>query len=173
MEEAEVWKDIKGFEGYYQVSNFGNIKSLSRTILNHGVNPFTSKEKILKGKLVDKKRLYVNLYSADKRTQQQVSVLVAIEFLGHVPNGHITIVDHIDNNPLNNRADNLQLTTQRHNSSKDQKNRSSKYIGVFWDKARLKWESRIWINGKKHFLGRFENEEKASEAYQNKLSTLN
>lgn len=173
MENKEVWKDIKGFEGYYQVSNYGNIKSLSRTILNQGVNPFTSKEKILKGVLVGKKRLYVTLYSSEKRTKQQVSVLVAIAFLNHIPDGHNVVVDHINNNPLDNRAINLQLTTQRHNASKDQKNRSSKFIGVFWDKSRFKWESRIWINGKKVFLGRFENELEASKAYQDKLDTVN
>lgn len=161
MKNQEVWKDIFNFSDY-KVSNLGRIKSLKN-----------GNEKILKGKLVNKKRLYVNLYSSTELKQEQISVLVAIAFLNHIPDGHKIIVDHIDNNPLNNREDNLQLTTQRHNSSKDQKNRSSEYIGVFWDKSRLKWESRIWIGGKKYFLGRFENEIDAHNAYQNRLLSLN
>ena len=44
----EIWKDIKGYEGLYQVSNLGNVKSLSKTVLNRGKYPSISKEKIFK-----------------------------------------------------------------------------------------------------------------------------
>lgn len=44
----EVFKDVVGYEGFYKISNIGNVKSLSRTILKNGIYPFKSKEKILK-----------------------------------------------------------------------------------------------------------------------------
>ena len=51
-------------------------------------------------------------------------------FFGHVPGGYKIVVDHIDNNRLNNHVSNLQLITQRENSSKDRKNGTSQYTGV-------------------------------------------
>jgi hypothetical protein len=48
MNNTEIWKDIPGYEGWYQVSNMGNIKSLSREVLRNGEYPMKIKEKILK-----------------------------------------------------------------------------------------------------------------------------
>jgi hypothetical protein len=82
------------------------------------------------------------------------------------------VVDHINNNQLDNRVDNLQITTQKENSLKSHRKYSSKYVGVSWDKRQYKWMSQIRINGKLNFLGRFVNEQEASQAYQNRLATL-
>jgi len=162
---SEVWKDIKGFEGHYQVSDLGNIKSLSRIVFNHGINPFNSKEKILKPAISTNGKYIVGLRINNKPKSFQVHVLVAIAFHNHVPDGHNIVVDHINNNPLDNRAVNLQLTTQRHNASKDVKEGSSKYVGVSWVKKIEKWYASIQINGKTKNLGYYENEYDAHFKY--------
>jgi hypothetical protein len=165
----EIWKDIKGYEGLYQVSNLGRVKSLSRLRFNNG-GEFTSKEKILKpGK--SKKYLLVVLYKNGKRKTFQVHQLVAMGFLGHKPCGMKMVVNHIDNNQANNRVCNLEIVSQRENSHTHHIG-TSKYKGVCWDSARSKWASKIMINGKIKFLGRFNTEIEASIAYQNKLKEI-
>ena len=107
-----------------------------------------------------------------KNGNKSVHQLVAMAFLGHVPCGHKIVVDHINHDKLNNRLENLQLITNRENCSKDVKNKSSKYTGVSWDKARNKWVSQIKINGKTVPLGRYKCELVASIVYQKKLYLL-
>ena len=82
------------------------------------------------------------------------------------------VVDHINNNSLDNRVENLQVITQRQNATKDRTNKTSKYAGVSWHKALNKWRSYIKINYKQIHLGYFDNEEEASEVYNNKLKQI-
>lgn len=67
----------------------------------------------------------------------------------------------------------MQIITNRENCSKDKTNKTSKYIGVSYDKFRYKWSAEIRENKKRHRLGRFENEYDAHIAYQNKLKEIN
>lgn len=89
-------------------------------------------------------------------------------FLYHVPNGMGIVVDHKDNIKTNNFDFNLQLITQRLNTSKNTKS-SSKYPGVHWNKINNNWRAQIRINGKAIHLGSFDTEEEAAQAYQQKL----
>jgi len=174
MEEQEVWKGVKDFEGYYHISTFGNIKSLDREYLMVRNNCIAIKKgTTLKPYLNGNGRLDIDLRVNGERKTMALSQVMAITFMNHVPCGLDTVVDHIDNNPLNNRLDNLQLITNRKNCSKDRKNKTSNFTGVHWDKDRNKWKSSIRIENKEVFLGRYDNEEYASIAYQNKLATLN
>lgn len=127
----EIWKQVKGFEGCYDVSNFGRIKSLAR-ITCSGQN---IKERVLKPyENASDGYFRVPLNKDGKLETKILHKLVAIAFLNHKPCGHTIVVDHIDNNKSNNHIDNLQLITQRENSSKDKRDRSSKYVGVAWYK---------------------------------------
>lgn len=157
----EIWKDIKGYNGDYQISNLGNVKSLKQT-----------KERLLKLGSNGSGYLKVDLSKNNKCKTRTVHQLVAESFLGHSPNGMKSIVDHIDNNSLNNRVDNLQIITHRKNTSKD-KAGVSKYTGVFWDEKGNKWRALISINNKLIHLGMFHCEIEASNAYQNKLKSIN
>lgn len=115
--EKEVWKDIPNFEGYYQVSNLGNVKSLKRKdSIGRRIN-----EIIMKPTLDSSGYLGVSLFINRKRYGKHVHVLVAESFLGHVPNGQNIVVDHKDRNPTNNKLDNLQLVTHKVNVNKDKK----------------------------------------------------
>lgn len=158
--EVEVWKDVPNYEGLYQVSSFGRVKSF-----------LFGKEKILKDTAGNNGYPLVNLYKDFKVTCFNVHILVAIAFLGHKPDGtRKVIVDHRDNNKLNNRVDNLKLVNYRENNSKDKKNKTSQYTGVRWRERNKKWEACIKFRDRSIHLGCFELEIDASNAYQKALS---
>ena len=165
----EEYRAIKGYEGLYEVSNLGNVKSLARKdTIGRKVN-----EKIRKPCINSAGYLTLFLCKDRNKKSYQVHQLVAMAFLGHVPNGNKGLVtDHKDNNPLNNTVENLQLITHRENTSKDIKGFSSDYTGVSWDKSRSKWRVTIIINGKQKYLGRFTDETEAHKAYQAKLKEI-
>ena len=129
MNNKEIWKDIKGFEDYYQVSNKGRVKSLKRKRFNR---TGYLKEKVLTNNKVgkDKKYYSVVLFKEGKKKAFKVHILVAECFLNYKNNKQKGfVVDHIDNNSLNNDCSNLQIITQRENCNKDKKS-TSKYYGV-------------------------------------------
>ena len=160
--QEEEFRDIPGYEGLYQVSNLGRVKSLK-----------FSEEKILNNNINSGGYYRVGLSKDRKLITKTVHVLVAVTFLGHTQNGtHEIVVDHINNVKTDNRADNLQLVTQRKNSSKDKNNGKSKYVGVTHHKISKKWMSQIRINGKNIYLGLFTCELEAHNTYQNKLKEI-
>jgi len=166
----EIFKDIPNYEGLYQVSNKGTVKNLT-TI---------KRKKTTKGGVGNHGYMRTNLTKDGTVKGVRIHQLVAMAFLEHIPNGYKGVVDHIDNNPLNNNVENLQIISQRENASKDTVGRNaegskktSKYTGVAWNKEKYKFSSRINYGGKKIFLGYFDCEEKASETYQNKLKEIN
>jgi hypothetical protein len=159
----EEYRAVKGYEGLYEVSNFGNVKSLKRK--------GCVRDRLLKFTKNSHGYFAVSLFNKGYEKKIQVHQLLAIAFLNHVPNGNKIVVDHIDNNPLNNRLDNLQLITQRENLSKDKKG-TSNYTGVSWCNKSTKWKSTIRINGKTKHLGFFTNELQAANYYQYELNKI-
>lgn len=169
--EKEVWKSVLGYEGCYEISSFGKVKSLSRKHARRN-NSYTVqlKEIILKCSKDKDGYLFVGLHENGNTKRISIHQLVAIAFLNHTPCGMKLVVDHIDNNRINNYYKNLQLITCRENTSKDRKGYASKYVGV--DLHKNQWRARININGKEHHLGYFGNELEASKVYQEKLKIL-
>ena len=95
----EIWKDIKGYEGLYQVSNFGRIAN--------------KKYKIKTNELYKNGYLYVDLYKYNKRKRMLVHRLVAKAFISN-PN-NLPQVNHIDGNKENNNVENLEWCTCSYN----------------------------------------------------------
>ena len=157
----EIYLPIKGFEGDYQISNTGNVKSLK-----------WSKEKILKLIVNDYGYYIVTLCKKGKGKTYKIHQLVAAAFLGHTPSNYTLIVNHINFNKLDNRVENIELVTPRENTNRKHIKSSSKYTGVYWCKTHLKWISHIFIDRKKKHLGCFTDELQASNAYQKELSKL-
>jgi hypothetical protein len=158
----EEWRDIPNYEGIYQVSSLGRIKS------------FHKKGRIMKQSLVDR-YLYVILCKNKTKKNYFSQQLVAMAFLGHTPFGFKIVVDHIDDNELNNYHKNLQLLTNRQNIEKGfkRKNLTSKYTGVYFNKSEKKFRANIKIKHKKNcHLGYFKEELDAHNAYQTALNNL-
>lgn len=98
INQTEMWRDIEGYGGNYQVSNYGRIKS---------------KKKILKTFLSTNGYYRVRLYSNKKGREYKVHRLVAKAFIENIDNK--PIVNHKDGNKLNNNANNLEWCTQAEN----------------------------------------------------------
>lgn len=173
MNTKEIFKDIPGYEGLYQASNLGRIKSLPRIKEYSNGNNHITKEIILKSSNDGKGYLSIGLNKNRIAKTFRVHQLIAMAFLNHKPNGKRKIVvDHINNIRNDNRVTNLQLITQRENTSKDKKIGTSKYVGVHWCKRNKRFMSIIRINGKKKYLGSFNFEYDAHLAYQKELSII-
>lgn|SRR5699024_5424629 len=76
-------------------------------------------------------------------------------------------VDHINNDRLDNRRENLRICERSDNLRNQQKsqNSSSKYKGVCWQRRDKKWQAYIMYNGKNKYLGYFDSEQEAAQAY--------
>lgn len=167
----EIFKDIPGYDGLYQVSNLGRVKSLPKKMFS-GTIHYIRKEKILDPSKDIKGYFVTCLRKNNKGKIQKIHQLVAMAFLGHTPCGMKLVIDHINDNKLDNRAENLQIVTNRFNTFKTQGKYSSKYKGVSWYKPTQKWVAQIYIDAKTFNLGYFEKEYDAHVAYQKKLLSL-
>ena len=162
----EVWKDISGYEGLYQVSNLGNIKSLNYR--NNNV------EKVLKTHIDTTGYYKVSLYKNKVRKTISVHQLVAQEFLDHHINGYETVINHVNGIKIDNNIYNLESVTNRYNTSDGftRLNKTSSYPGVCWNKRCQKWQCDIQFNKKGYYLGIFESEELASNMYNLALKSI-
>lgn len=78
----EIWKDVKDYEGKYQVSNLGRVKSLERVVNHNGSKTRTFPERILKPNKVAFDYLQVTLYKDGKRKCKYIHNLVMESFIG-------------------------------------------------------------------------------------------
>ena len=158
--EKEIFKDIPGYEGLYKISKSGVVisKRKSWSEKNHFI--------VTGGYQAH------DLWKNNKRKHYTTHQLVAMAYLNHIPSKYTIVVDHIDNDKSNNHVSNLQLVTPRVNNSKDKKNKTSKYTGVYYDKSHKKFRSDIRVKGKGIYLGRFDTPEEAHQAYMNKLKEI-
>lgn len=172
--KTEQWLPVIGYEGIYEVSDLGRVKSLDREILARDGKMYSRKGVIMKASIMNKGYLVSNFRINTSTNTMLRHQIVAISFLGHEVSSRQIVIDHKNNNRLDNRLINLQKTTQRNNSSKDQfrQKRYSKLTGVTWDKHRDKWVSRIRIKGKLIHLGSFVCEIEAGDAYKDKLKSI-
>ena len=124
----EIWKDIKGYEGYYQASNLGNVRSLHRLATMRLKNGLTAqrvkKGRILKQTLDGRKNyLQVSLNKNGVRKVVSVHRLVAMTFLPN-PMG-LPEVNHKDEIKTNNCVENLEWCTHKYNNTYGSKLKAS------------------------------------------------
>ena len=107
----EEWRDIPGYEGLYQVSNLGRVKSLEKI----DARGWHRKEKILVQ--IDNMHGYYQLMLYKNKNKKKISVhrLVALAFIPN-PNNY-PCVNHKDENKHNNNADNLEWCTHKYNNN--------------------------------------------------------
>jgi hypothetical protein len=176
--ENEVWKDVIGYEGLYQVSNLGNVETLPRKWIGANGAKRSHNGFILSKRKDPKGYLTVDLCKDSIKKIKRIHVLVAESFLGHKPCGMNLIIDHINNDKKDNRLENLQIVTNRFNVSKSRKEGTSKFTGVslrkrkYKDKIYFFWVAQIHINGINNYLGVFKTEIEACNAYKNALKNI-
>ena len=117
MYMIEEWKDIPNYEGYYQVSNFGRIKSLYRYRIGNGGSKTIVKESILKTKIDKYGYLCCSLSKYGVLKSFKVHRLVSISFLVNSDPCTNTQINHIDGNKQNNTLENLEWCDAKHNQN--------------------------------------------------------
>lgn len=139
----EIWKDIAGYEGKYQVSNLGRIRSLDRIVYNQGRHYFQN-GKILKAGSQKSGYLFVTLYKAGKRKEYLVHRLVAQAFIPN-PNG-LSQVNHKDEDVTNNKVENLEWCTAKYNCNYGTRNEKiAKKAGKKVIQLTLDWQAvHVW-----------------------------
>jgi hypothetical protein len=160
--DNEIWEHIPNYDGLYEISNHGRVKSLNYRR--------TGKEKILKNCITGGKingYYQVTLHNNGVRTNHKIHHLVALVFLDHATDGTTNVViNHIDHDRLNNRLDNLELVTHRYNMSCHKTD-----VGVSWVKDKNTWQSLIWID-KSVFLCTSKSKELALDMYEKALNNM-
>lgn len=107
MGKIEEWRPVVGYEGLYEVSDWGRVRSLPRKWAKGGMlKPTPNKLGYLQ----------VYLYKNGKKETRKVHILVMLAFVDRCPDG--CEVDHIDWNPKNNRLDNLRYIPAKENASR-------------------------------------------------------
>ncbi len=161
----EQWRPVVGWQGYYEVSSRGRVRSLPRTIMRSNGKPQTFKERILRPAPDRNGYLAVTLCRDGVARTVQVHVVEFAAFNGPLPRG--MTVDHRDRNETNNDIGNLRLATNQQNAanSKLSTANTSGFKGVS-QTASGKWQAQIFVDGKSRYLGSFDNPEQASLAYR-------
>lgn len=152
--ENEIWKDIPNYEGYYQASSLGNIKSMKRILKCSNGDRF-KKEMLLKCSVDAQGYLNCCLCKDGDCKTIKVHRLIALTFLDN-PN-ELPEVDHLDRVRINARLDNLEWVSRIDNVHRAlDRDKTSQYIGVSLCKRGNKYRAEIQINSKKIHLGTFD-----------------
>lgn len=110
----EIWKSIKGYEGYYEISNFGKIRSVNRIIIDKNGRKIKLKGKIETPKICGSGYYYFRLCKNGIYESKRINILVAEAF---IPNHYnLPCVNHKDENKLNNSVDNLEWCDKSYNA---------------------------------------------------------
>lgn len=117
--DKEIWKDIKGYEGLYQVSNYGRVKSLGREVKYKNGRVSWYNSMILKPMDNGRGYLTVHLRKNGKRSVKYIHRLVAETFINDIENNDI---NHKDFDRKNNRLDNLEICSRKENINYSYKN---------------------------------------------------
>jgi len=160
------WRKIPNYK-YYLISEYGDIKSLDRNISDSIGRNYLKKGSDLKHSKNKKGYLKIALHENGTYKNYKIHQLAAMAFLNHTPCGMKKIVDHIDENILNNHYTNLRITTNRSNLSRNKKG-TSLLVGV--SKTKKRYAAQIQINGINLYLKSYPTEILASNMYQKALN---
>ncbi len=151
----EEWKKVKGYEGLYEVSNLGRIKSIQRKVKSRNGRNRPLAERILKQMKDTHGYNIVSLSKDGIRKTFNTHTLVARSFIGSKPDG--LVVDHRDNDKSNNSHSNLRYITQRQNAYRGYKKSRNVY------KVDIGYRVQFRIEGKIKYFGHYKTEEEGIE----------
>lgn len=160
---VEEFRDIYGYEGMYQASDLGRIKSLERMVRTHKSSFKRNKARILKQSTDNCGYKKVSL----KKITLNVHRLVLMAFKG----ASDLYVDHINNVSDDNRLVNLRYVTPRENCIfyRESVKSENSFVGVNLNKKDGKFQAKIVINRKTYTLGMYFSALEASQAYNKAL----
>ncbi|WP_373786512.1 NUMOD4 domain-containing protein [Jeotgalibaca porci] len=133
----EKWMPIKNYEGFYEVSNLGRVRSVDRVVRYKDGRMYKYPSKLIKHKADKRGYLYVGLNKSGKKSSKRVHRLVTETFLP--VRGKNLEVNHIDGNKNNNKLSNLEWVTSSENTLKGYE------LGLF-EKARKSARLRVKNN---------------------------
>lgn len=167
--KEEIWKDITGYEGLYQISNFGGVKTLKKdVIIGNAVRH--QEERMLKCDPMKKGYLRASLSKNGVIKRVLVHRLVYEHFNGPIIEG--LIINHKDRNKHNNDNDNLELVTYRRNTHHYRES-TNRQLPIGVRKMRGKYQARLNVSSKVIYLGVYDTPAKASEIFQSAVIKLN
>lgn len=112
--EIEIWKDVIGYEGLYQISSLGNIKTYDKKVWNVSANKFSIfKSKVLKQKTTFSGYKRIGLVKNKKQKFYFIHRILAFAFIENTFNK--PFINHIDGIKTNNTISNLEWCTQSEN----------------------------------------------------------
>lgn len=112
--QEEIWKPVVGFEGLYEVSNLGRVRSLNRIVVDKNMRAVFHKGKVLSLRNNGGYYAVILTPKEGRRVNRTVHRLVGFAFIPNPENK--PEIDHIDGNPRNNKVDNLHWVTHKENS---------------------------------------------------------
>ena len=160
--EEEIWKDIKGYETLYQVSNLGRLRSLDRCVAHSRGGTANLKGAPLKPAKSKNKYYTIGLTKLGIAKTFKVHKLVADAFLG-IPEIGKTYINHINSDRFDNSVSNLEYVSPIENSIHSV-SRFKSFVGAKFSKKNNKWESEIRYNDVYKWLGYFNTQELAYQA---------
>lgn len=162
-DKKECWVDIPNYEGLYQISNYGRVRSLKKWCGNKQISKYIDEIKVLKPMDNGNGYLYIFLNKHRKRKRFYIHRLVAMMFLKK--EGNSNVVNHKDFNKKNNHVENLEWCTQRHNviySTKNMQKPHKSQVSKITNEKYIRFKDssyELTIRGK--YLGRFKTLEEA------------
>ena len=171
--EYEIWKAVVGYEGSYEVSNHGRVRSLDRVAIRFYKStgkerPYPIVGKVLKMPTNDEGYRSVCLSGRERKVHR----LVADAFLGERPLRYE--IDHINNDRTDNRIMNLEYVSSRENTLRGKMSRLKNRVvdlprGVY-QRESGSYYTKTTIGGKRVFLGTYKTVDEASAVYEKAIS---
>lgn len=161
-EEQEIWKDVVGYEGLYQISNLGRVKSLARKI-DH-VKYIEDRGDVIMTPFLNKNGYFtVMLHKNRKKKQHRIHQMVARAFIPN-PLGK-EMINHIDCNTQNNRVENLEWCTNSENQLHAMANGLKTDFGVNHPNSKLTEENVRFIREHYKFRDKVYNTRTLAEMF--------
>ena len=163
----EIWKPVIGYEGLYEVSSYGRVRSLDRYVKGKGESYWLRKGKVLSPEKNKDGYLLVSLCCNGKRYLRTVHRLIAQAFIPNPDN--LPEVNHLDEDKTNNRVDNLEWCDRSYNNNygnRMDKVRKTKELSGYWTgvSKTKDYHKKYWQENKDRYVSR-----KRKEMIQNNV----